>query len=329
MKRIWLDIKLFFISLFGGMRSADDLLTTSNKQLDAAGAAEEQKVESNNIYAQLLRGEVTQEVKDIRYEMYEAARRADEYEVAGYSGKAVKKNKMLMKAPKNIYTGDGLKVVLVQDNKIAMDGVWSKESNSNALKTRVEADAEHTFKATHEYMVRHKVEVFTRKLVVKATGEPNKYKLDLYLSEYPIENDPRAVYVTKELESLYKSGSRTSDLTDLKTITFKTDRAYGDSDWRIYDFTVSSYAGMVKFNGYYILSFYASLPEEGIFDVTEEFNDEESKRKFEAKEKRPYNKGMSLLEYIAIQEFKKEKEIDETKANDLLKKVKNKKKEEE
>lgn len=330
MKRLWFNIRLFFASFFRGMKAADDVMTTSNQEIGSGGAVEEQKVESNNLYAQLLRGEVTQEVKDVRYEMYESVRQADDFEVIGYTGKAVKKNKMLAKAPKNIYTEDGLKVLLVQDNKIAMDGAYTAGGKiSKVSKVRVEADADHTFKATHEYPVRHKIETFTRKLVVKLTGEENKFKLDFYLSEYPVENDPRAIYVVKELESLYKSGSRTSDLTDIKTLTFTTDRAYGDVDWKIYDFTITQYVGMIKFDGFYILSFYASLPEAGAFDTTEEFNDEESKRKFAAKEKRAYYKGISLLEAIAIEEFKEGEKIDEDKANDLFKKVKDKKKEEE
>ena len=323
MKKLIGNLRLFFYSLFHGMKAADDVLTTSNKELSSGGAVEEQKMEEHNLYASLLKGEVTQEVKDLRYEMYESVKQSKDWKVIGYSGQAMKKNHMLDKTPMKIDEEDGLKVILIQDNKVYMQGADSSLNNiGSVLKTRVEADAEHTFKATHEYFVRHKIETFSKKVVVKLTGEENKFKLDFYLSEFPVENDPRAVYVVKELESLYKSGSRTSDLTDLITLTFVTDKAYGDDDWKIYDFRIKEYIGVKKFDGNYILSFYASLPD-GVKDTTEEFNDEESVKKFKNKEPRK-KKTIALTDAIAMTKEKEEK-IDEKKANDLIKKVKNKK----
>jgi hypothetical protein len=323
MKKLIGNLKLFFYSLFHGMKAADDVLTTSNKELSSGGAVEEQKMEEHNLYASLLKGEVTQEVKDLRYEMYESVKQSKDWKVIGYSGQAVKKNHMLDKTPMKIDEEDGLKVILIQDNKVYMQGADSSLNNlGKILETRTEADAEHTFKATHEYFVRHKIEAFSKKVVVKLTGEENKFKLDFYLSEFPVENDPRAVYVVKELESLYKSGSRTSDLTDLITLTFVTDKAYGDDDWKIYDFRIKEYIGVKKFDGNYILSFYASLPD-GVKDTTEEFNDEESVKKFKNKEPRK-KKTIALTDAIAMTKEKEEK-IDEKKANDLIKKVKNKK----
>lgn len=323
MKKIWLNIKLFFISFFHGMKAADDVLTSSNKELSSGGIAEEQKAEQNNLYASLLRGEVTQEVKDLRYEMYESVRQSKDFKYVG-NGQAVKRNHMLVKSPMKIDEEDGLKVVLIQDNKVYIQGADSSVDNIKKVSTiRTEADAEHTFKATHEFFVRHKIETYAKKIVVKTTGEENKFKLDFYLSEYPVENDPRAVYVVKELESIYKSGSRTSDLTDLITLTFTTDKAYGDDDWKIYDFKIIDYIGIKKFDGNYILSFYASLPN-GVTDTTEEFNDEESAKKFKNKTPRK-NNAISLGDAIdAIRE--KEDKIDSKKAKVIVKKIKNKNK---
>ena len=83
--------------------------------------------------------------------------------------------------------------------------------------------------------------------------------------------------------------------------------------------------GIKKFDGSYIISFYASLPESGVVDVTEEFRDAESVKKF--KEKAP-RKGKS----ITISDAKdiigyKERRFDEKTASDMVKNIKNKKKE--
>lgn len=326
MKKFLLNIKLFFYSLFHGMKAADDLMTTSNKEVSSAGSAEEQKVEQNTLLSALLKGEVTQEVKDLRYEMYESVKQSKDWKVVNYSGKAIKKNHMLEKTPMKIDEEDGMKVILIQDNKIYYQGPDSSVDNAAKLvKVRTEADADHTFKATHEYFVRHRIETYARKLVVKQTDEENKFKLDFYLSEYPIENDPRAVYVVKELESLYNSGSRTSDLTDLITLTFTTDKAYGDDDWKIYDFRIKEYIGIKKFDGNYVISFYASLPN-GITDTVVEFNDPESVKKFKNKEPRKNKKKtITLGDAVSVlDEKEKEKGVDEKKATDMMKKIKNK-----
>jgi hypothetical protein len=112
-------------------------------------------------------------------------------------------------------------------------------------------------------------------------------------------------------------------LTDLITLTFTTDKAYGDDDWKIYDFKIIDYIGIKKFDGNYILSFYASLPK-GVTDTTEGFNDEESVKKF--KDKAPRKKdAISLGDAIGIIREKEEK-IDGKKAKVIVKKVKNKSK---
>ena len=326
MKKIWLNIRLFFMSLFRGMKSADELITDGDKNASGGDPVQEQKTETQSLYAALLRGEVTQEVKDLRYEMYESVRKSKDFKAVGYSGKAVKKNHMLEKSPMKIDEEDGLKVILIQDNKIDFDGQNTAVENSDAIrKVRVEADAKHRFKATHEYRVRHKIESYAKKLVVKKTDEENKFKLDFYLSQYPTEDDPRAIYVIKELESLYSSGSRTSDLTDLITLTFTTDKAYGDDDWKIYDFTIRQYLGIKKFDGNYIISFYASLPESGVVDVSEEFKDAESVKKFNEKAPRK-GKNITISDAKDLIDYK-EKKFDEKKANSMVKNIKNKKKE--
>ena len=333
MKKTLLNLRLFFASLFRGMKSADEIISEGNKNSSSGNQVSEQKTESQSLYASLLRGEVTQEVKDLRYEMYESVRKSKEYDVLGFTGNAVKKSNMLDRTPKNIDTSDGLKVVLVQDNKIDFDGQNASVENIDVTsRTRVEADAKHRFKVTHEYPVRYKIEAFAKKVVVKScdvVGDDGsvekRYKLDIYVSQYPIENEPRAVYVTKELESLYESGSRTSDLTDIITLSFTTEHPYGDDDWKVYNFTVKQYIGIKKFDGRYILSLYASLPETGAVDVSEKYNDEVSVRKFKEKARREKKKPVSIGNAMEMVREKDEK-VDIDELNKSLKRIKGGKK---
>ena len=319
-------LKLFWALLFRGMKSADDTITASNKEIEAGGPAIEEKVQEDNLFAQLLRGEVTQEVKDLRYEMYESVRKSEDFKVMGFSGKAIKKNSMLSSAPEHIDTEDGLKVVLVQDNMMMIDGLSnSMKDLSHAAAASKELDVEHLFKIQHKGFVRYKIERLARKVVVKKLNDSADFKLDFYLSELPIENEPRAIFATKELKMLYETGARSSDFLDITTLTFQTYKAFGDKDWMIYDFTVKDYLGIKKYDGCYILSFSASLPS-GSQDAVADYYDEVAKEKFEKKTPRKKKGTISINDAVDLQDNEKNA-IDEEKANELVGKIKKKKEE--
>ena len=75
MKRLWAKIKIFFFYLFAGMKNANDVAFTGQKDVEAGdGSGIEQQKEVNSVYKDLLRGELTQEVIELRHEMYFAER---------------------------------------------------------------------------------------------------------------------------------------------------------------------------------------------------------------------------------------------------------------
>ena len=84
MKRIWANIRIFLHYLFAGMVSADKEISNGEKNSSASdGVGIEQKKEVDNVYSQMLRGEVTEEVKELRYEMYQADRKSHDYVYSG------------------------------------------------------------------------------------------------------------------------------------------------------------------------------------------------------------------------------------------------------
>ena len=71
-----------------GMKAGDELLATSSKD-DNAGSSIHKKVEQNSLLEALLRGEVTQEVEELRYETYKAEEESNNYAYVG-NGQSVK-----------------------------------------------------------------------------------------------------------------------------------------------------------------------------------------------------------------------------------------------
>ena len=94
-KKIKRYIQIAFYSLFYGMRSADKLLSTSNtdNEIDANGIGGiEQQQEQQSVYKDLLNGVVTEQVRQLRHEMYYAERKSREYQYGG--GGTAKKTSM-------------------------------------------------------------------------------------------------------------------------------------------------------------------------------------------------------------------------------------------
>ena len=303
-KKAILDAKILWHSLFHGMGAVDDILTKSNKTSDGSVTAE-QKLEQDNVYASLVKGEITQEVKDLRYETYQAARKASEYQYIG-GGTAVKKNTMLKNIDAKVENEDNLKVVLVQANHLIPTSVY--DAVEEALHKHAELPTEHRLKIERKYYSRFKIEDYATQLVVKESPTDKNYILDFYVPIEPVENQPKAIYFSQEVKSVFRSKSCTSDILDIDNVSFITEKAYPVLDMHGYSFKYLEFLKMIEYNGSYIIRYYAIADKFGT-DEIEEFNDKESVRKFEAKEPRPKKNGntISLADAKALAETPDEK----------------------
>ena len=73
-----------------GMKGADDIILSQDKENANIGII--QTKETHNLGEALMRGEVTQEVEELRYRNYKIAREANNYKYIG-GGQAIKKTK--------------------------------------------------------------------------------------------------------------------------------------------------------------------------------------------------------------------------------------------
>ena len=82
MVNILKKIRVFFLSIFFSFKKIDNLLVNSNKEADNkidGSLSIEQESESKSVYDDLLRGEVTERVRELRHEMYYSERKSKEY----------------------------------------------------------------------------------------------------------------------------------------------------------------------------------------------------------------------------------------------------------
>lgn len=281
LKNIWFNIRLFMNYLMQGLRAADNLLTSQNKE-DGDGTNIEQKKEVQNVYADLLRGEVTQEVRELRHEMYYAERLSHEYTYGG-NGRVVKKNRMF-NYNGNIDISDGYPIQVIQENK-----------EDITLTSDFKDTRDFTLKITRDFIPTMRIEEYVTKLVVKRIDK-DKVILDFYTPIMPRQFDRRSRIFTNMLGKIYEGDVR-SDLIDIKGVAFTSYNAYGSDDLREYEYDGIKYELILEFDGSYVLRFTANIVKDGL-DMITEFYDEATAKKCEEHEMR---KGAQINYETAVE----------------------------
>lgn len=292
MKKIWINIKMFFISLAWGMKGADKLIANSNKTVEGGdNASIEQHKETNNVYADLLRGEVTQEVKEFRHEMYYAERKSHDYEYGG-NGRAVKRNDIFD------YSGcvdksDNLKIQIVQENKedfsslmefgIFCNGEKVELSETALRDLRTKDKRNFTINIERDFIPSFRLEQYAKKLVVKRLND-DKVVLDIYVSQYRQQFDNNSKMFINAIEKIYM-GDKLSDIVDFKYLNFISYNAYGTDDLKQYEYENIEFNDIIKFEDCYVLKFIADIKTDG-YDLISEFYDEIAAKKSENHEMR-------------------------------------------
>ena len=83
MKRIANDAKLFWHSLFYGLRAADSVMQSQTSGEE--GVEINEQVKPSGVYADMLEQKVTKEVEELRDKHYRILKEADKYDVGTLS----------------------------------------------------------------------------------------------------------------------------------------------------------------------------------------------------------------------------------------------------
>ena len=75
--KILRKIKDFFSAVLFGMKAGDEMMTTSQVEIPE-GSGIHKQIEHKSVLRDLLKGEVTQEVEELRYETFKAEEMSNE-----------------------------------------------------------------------------------------------------------------------------------------------------------------------------------------------------------------------------------------------------------
>ena len=299
MKKIWRYIKIAFFSIFYGMRRADRLMATSNGDDDfdpnSVGGIEQQQ-EVQNVYKDLLRGEVTEQVRQLRHEMYYAERKSREYQYGG--GGTAKKTSMFDYQGK-IDKSDGYKVKIVQENKqitsslnesgveVYGEKVDVSDNLGDLIRNKPRSEKEYRVKIGRtNYIPKFKIENYIKKVVVKEI-EGTNVLIDLYVSKYYDKFEKTSKLFHVEMEKIYQGldiGNYPGGILYFENLSFITKDAYGAPDLTLLIFKNFKFDTILEFDGHYVLRFFAEQDVEN--DLIQEFYHEATAEKCENHEMR-------------------------------------------
>ena len=276
MSKIIDKIKSIFYSLPFGLKAADTEIMGSNVSGDGNDTVINQQVNDKRVAKHLLKGEITQEVEELRYRTYKVERETDKYEYVG-NGMAVKKEE------KN---NNGI-IKFSQENKLICDNVLTELNRVNSYGTE-----NYTVKIDYNCPVRFKMQEFLT-LVDVVIKEGEKAVTTLHFSDtrnpQMFKSKPFVTELEK-LEELFSKNdtyglSRNDFARCVMSMSFTTFKATEDEpDIVSYSFVSPDLIGVHHENGEFKLIY--QWKEYLRIDLTDKFYNSELEQKYKNKEKK-------------------------------------------
>ncbi len=254
-KEIQRRFRNFMMGLSFALKRTEDATLRQTGTSDNVGVGDEQEVNENRVSKALLKGEVTQEVKNLRYRTYKVDEEAKEEEF--YSPlKAIKRDKQDNRHIK-YKKPDGGTLVLIQPNKAESESVYEsiKEYENHEKKTK-----NYTIRINRRFVPRFRLEEYTRRLAL-FTRPDGSTVADFYISKYPDPSDFKAKAFIREVKEVMEN-RRKSDITDFSSFSFETYKCYNSEDYQVYTLKKCSLEGFDEYDGNYIFRYVTKEPVE-------------------------------------------------------------------
>ncbi len=269
--------------------------------------AQERRHTQGTLMDALLHGEITAEVKELRWRMYNTFSKSKEFAVAfDKNGKAIPRTDLIsikvdqfdeypieLLVPNGEITKDVLNTLdnknidLLEDavkNYNEDDEIISATHGSiNAIEYFSQNKGEKPILVYRKALVKFDIEKYTTKLIVRTISKTEKL-LEFYVSMYPDEDNRTTRLFISEIKKAI-ANPRASNMLEIDEVGFITDNCIGAPDFLEFQFKINSFDKIVEFNGNYVIKFKADAMVNGV-SVIEEYRDLALDKKYETKEKR-------------------------------------------
>ena len=191
LKKLYNRINAYWAGLFYGLKSTNDEIFTQSGLDNSIGTVIQQQVSENRVSKDLLKGEVTQQVEELRYRTYKVDRESKQFEYFSPT-KALRYEKQDSKFVK-YENSDNLELITIQPNHAQTANVYEGTKDVDFLKANLinnQGDIavnvghfdvlnSYNIEVERDFMPRFKLEAYTTRLVVKKLDENDTVILDL------------------------------------------------------------------------------------------------------------------------------------------------------
>lgn len=272
-----------------GLKAANDEIMGSGDKVSNIPTIN-QEVSDERVAKHLLKGEVTQEVEELRYRMYKVENESKKYKYLGNGITVKKEDNEIKKTTKT-------KFKFTQDNEAVCETVTESLKQVGNYGTE-----RYKFEIDYNSLVRFKLEKFATKIDVDINEEEGKIETTLHFSTEPNPYDASSMPFINELKRLFdvKSEyqvSRNEIASSIKNISFTTYKAHNEEDFVNYSFINGAKFKSFKQEGYdYLLTFewdeYLRLP----LDLESKYYSKSMAEKYEKKERKNVDVSMVQAE---------------------------------
>lgn len=257
----WIKNKL--MSLMISLSNTEKMII-SDKDDDNNGINKHQSHKEGMLSDSLMKGELTQEVKELRWRLYKVIQHTKNYEFSGYdeNGYAiatVKNSSGKLKKYKCDDSDDEFDLIMVVPNKNLTNDAVDVTSNLDDITNEVSRDNYlsnikniNTILITREHIPRFKLEDYTTKLLVRKMDD-EKLLLEFYISKYSGEDRKSRLFLS-EIKKIIKGHNR-SPVIDINKVFFITENCLGVIDNLEFEFEVIKFHRIIEYDGSYVIKF--------------------------------------------------------------------------
>lgn len=268
-----------------GMKAADEEIMGGNSSSSDEGQSVHQQVSDERVAKHLLKGEITQPVKELRYRTYKVDDEAKNYEYLG-GGTAIKKEAKPV---------DTKRIHFSQECKLVASDVLEELKRVGKYGTET-----YTLQISYNNpLVKFKLEQFANQIDVDINEESKEVITTLHFSNIPDGYEKKSAPFINELKRLlkiYKNVQLISDkhmvdevykhneiASSMISLNFTTYKATNDEpDLKVYSFISPSFIKAEESNAEIRLTF--AWETYDINDLKAKFFDEKMAKKYETKE---------------------------------------------
>lgn len=232
-----------------------------------------QQMKQDNVVDDLLKGEITQEIKNLRWRTYKILQHSRGFKNQITVGSDVKVTKntyslkkvkldnndypleILFKNGVNTITFNETLNILNEGNKIDVENLNSKAKGESYLSVFRESPANFN------------LENYTSKLHIRKYNE-NEKLIEFYVSKYPESFNTKSNLFISKIKSLMEKPN-SDNILDIKEIGFSSFQTLGCEDFNEFLYRIIKFDSIVEFNGNYIIKFIGEVIFENKYMLTE------------------------------------------------------------